>query len=205
MIFSSLGGLTADSGSISITNEMFDPTDVHIIEVNGCRGAFTLPADTILPASSSISVGCYGLDSVGTLQSLGATYYVEQITIKSGGHLTVAPGAQILNQPGAYWAVLPGGALTVAGTQASPVKLGRESDSWGGIVAQDSDVSIAHATIEYAGSGGAAVRAEVPISVKNTTIRYSKGWGLSHAASDTTDYATSNTFVSNTSGAITTF
>jgi hypothetical protein len=212
IIFQGMGGLTPDSGAISIESPLFAYSDDYIIKVGGaCRGAYTLPADTQLPefAYQGILLSCDVIEGVGTLQDLGATYRGYGFQIKAGAHLTVAPGVEVLSIANAYWTVESGGALTIAGTQAAPVSLGATTTSgWGGIIAKDSDVNITYATLDDAATSAtprAAIRAEVPISVKNTTLTNSAGWGLAHAAADTTDYATSNTFTNNASGSVTTF
>jgi len=164
--------LSNSSGGNIITGE----STVTIIDMlsDDCSSEFP---ETSIDTEMSIAPGCYTVDRT--------------ITIRSGGNLTLAPDTTLKFESGTGINTNTGGSLTANGTASQPILFtGVEQTEgfWRGLLfsfSNSSRNSLDHATVEYGGSSGDAnidisssSTSSTRISITNSTIRHSSGYGV---------------------------
>ena len=125
---------------------------------------------------------CSRFEADTMIHDLGAVYeFNGNSIVEAGVHVTIGAGARLSFSANAYVRVESGGALSIEGTASDPVEL--DGVSWAGLRVESSDVSIDHAQISHAGGAAwqgvqAAITTTVPISVTNTSVSDSEGYGI---------------------------
>jgi hypothetical protein len=203
-------GLKEGSVSLSVTRSGAPPLTVE------ADALVSLPQDSAFTGNTSDYVAVLGGDytKVGTVLDLGVPYRVlGSIETQGGSSLTLAPGTEFVMSEDTILRIGDNGgsaALTAEGTAEAPIRfVGLEpvAGYWGGLELGSNMVSSSHLSyveIQHGGGStmGACLRLSSAIQVENSSFSNCAGFGLLHATGDLSDYAVSNTFDANVSGAV---
>jgi len=200
------GRLTPDSSGLTISAQASYGV---VVRISGTCDSATLPADTVLPANRQVRMNCTTFETDTVIHDVADEYeFVGNAVIEAGAHVTVGEGVRLNFGAGHYFHVEPDAGLSIQGTASDPVEL--DGPLWAGLRVESSDVDVDHAQISNAGSDEwqgvqAAITTTVPISVTNTSISDSEGYGIAHSVDDDTDYTLNNTFENNADADTVTF
>jgi hypothetical protein len=208
-------GVAASSSSLTITGSGAHALTLHpnAITLLPDGGAYTGNAGNWI----EVEGGDYTRES-GTVANLGVPYrLLDSFSTTAGSTISIAPGTEFEMTADTQFEIgWNGGAASIEaeGTTADPIVFrGVENTAgyWIGMVI-GSNVSSAsvldHVQIGNAGQGTGAVgnlSLSSPITVTNSRFFSSAGYGIVKLASDTTDYATTNTFEDVATGNVGTF
>jgi hypothetical protein len=217
---SSAGELDPASQAISVELPQSAYDQNIPVSLAGVGWLATLPADTVLPVPSTVLLQFGTFDRAVTLRRWGGVQYTSGygLTVNATGNLVIEPGVTLNVPHETGITLMAGSTFTAQGTAALPIQFlpapnpyysGCDTH-WIGMTVQTSSAWFDHVVFDragygYAGAVSAALRAELPVTVTNSTFSNSCGWGILHAASDLTAYATSNTFTANSLGNIGTY
>jgi hypothetical protein len=141
----------------------------------------------------------------GTIRNLGMPYHLNSVSFtENDDSLEVEPGTEFVFAPQAKFeigAYNTSGKFVAVGTTEGPIVFRGESNTngaWGGLLLNaraSADSRLDHATL--AGAGLALLR---PVVVQHSHFSGSASYGITKMSTDTSDYASTNTFSDNTSG-----
>jgi len=206
-------GLNSDSTSLTVTGTQAVPLTV------GLGALTTIPTGGSYTGNTTDEVDVAGYATYtgkGVIPDLGVPYFLEgDVYVQNSGSFEVAAGTEFIASGGIGIVVGQGSTpatFLARGTAAAPIVfrgLDTTNGYWDGIQILATALSTSaldHVTIKNAGlanSGALVLRKE--ISVTNSTVTGSAGYGIYASTAFTTNYATSNTLTGNTQGAIGTF
>jgi hypothetical protein len=209
----SAGGLNTDSKVLNVTRTGDVPITV------ATNGIPTLPKGGRLTGNTTDQILVTGTDYYegrGTAPNLGIPYYIDGDLLMDGGaSLTIEPGVTFIMPAGAAIEVGWNSAiatLIAKGTAQAPIVfqgLDTTAGYWDGINVRANALSgtaIDYVTIKNAGlvnSGGIVLNKQ--ISVTNTTVTGSAGYGIYYKSTLTGNFQTGNTLTGNAQGAVGTF
>ncbi len=196
------------SGPFSSTSSGITSNAALLLDCNGIQ---TLPADTLHPQTATVA-DCGGATGAQIWPLSGSPYLLGEFGIDDGGSLSPQPGTTLRFRQNATITVHSGGTLTALGTTNAVITFTADAPPWTGIRGQaGSAITLDHVLISHAGSTvydaftpSASIVATDPITLTHSTIDFSASYGLRHAATDTTNYASGNVFSNNAFGDITT-
>jgi hypothetical protein len=196
--------LASGSTNLSVTGVDSYPVVTNTTALGGIPtgGSFTGNAMDLINLTSDG-------DLVGTIPNLGVPYRVAaQLSFGRDSDVTIAAGTEFVFISAYKYGLQIGefgskAKLTALGTASAPIIFRGELDqagSWNGLTLTDSaslDSRIDHIQVVDAG-----MSLSVAIPVTNSSFTRSASFGIQKSTSDTSDYASTNTFSSNALGDI---
>lgn len=207
-------GLKVGSANVSVTHG--DGDFVATVSPNGLP---TFPVGGTFTDNTVNEIKVPGthitatITSTGTVPNPGIPYVIAgDLWMEDGSDWSIAPGTEFIVEQDVtiqVWPYVDTVGFVAVGTVDEPIVFrGREDQVgyWTGIDMR-ADVTpqtaLDYVEIHNAGkAGSAALTLQGPVDVTNTTITKSAGYGILHDSSDSTDYATTNTFTDNADGAV---
>lgn len=211
-----LAGIEIENTGLAPNSSM-----IHVRRVKGHpitakpHALFSLPANGSFEANEKNTILIKGTDinKSGTLAKMPIPYLVEStLHVAAGAQLTVAAGSEFIMNANTEinfgWGGEDAG-VTMLGTASEPIIFRGQSalpGYWQGLNFRESVRSDSRLEYVDLAHGGKQDRGLLDlyraISVSNCKLHDSSGWGIRKQSTDTTDYATTNTFTNNASGAV---
>jgi hypothetical protein len=204
------GALGPSSRNLLVESDSRSAATPIVIDDDGFL--YSLPGDTLIPAGSAAQLDFSEFRTSGTIRALANAAYasMDGLRLLDALAVTLEPGVEIRFGQGQKFDVYEGASLTAIGTAERPITFGAvdQSRNWRGLLVQSTAaaVTLDHVVLDHGGYSSSSVAhlanltAARPVSITNSLIQHSAGYGIQHAADDATDYQSTNTFSDNHSG-----
>jgi hypothetical protein len=181
------------------------------IEICADGFLYSLPGDTSIPADTAVRLSLPRFWTSGTVRRLANAAYesMDDLYLRYALSVSIEPGVEMRFGTGAVFYVGGDANLSALGTAEAPITFtgaGQyEPTYWGGLRVESTAgaVILDHVVLDHGGAsdalrdGYANLMAFKPVSITHSQIQHSLGYGIQHAADDTSDYVSTNSFSDN--------